>query len=75
MIIAKATKKFDVQPNILSTDVIKELNLAEVQDQLQLQNITICAKVLDIGDTNTHADGRRLKTIVVGDHTGNAELL
>ena len=35
---------------------------------------TISAKVLDIGDTKMLSDGRRVQTILVGDHTDSAEL-
>ncbi len=36
--------------------------------------MTICAKVLDIGDTNVLPHGRRVQTILVGDRTDSAEL-
>ena len=36
--------------------------------------MTIRAKVIDIGDTNILADGRRVQNILVSDHTESAEL-
>ena len=53
-------------------DAIKEVHLAELKDQRSFQKVTISAKVLDIGDTNTLADGWRVLTILVGDDTDSA---
>ena len=72
--IAKSIRKFegDVKPNFQSTDAIKKLQLVKLQDQLSFQKVTIFAKVLNIGDTNTLEDGRKVETILVGDHTNTA---
>ena len=53
---------------------MKEISLAELQNQPSFQAVTISAKVLEIGDTKVLSDGRRLQSILVSDHTDNAEL-
>ena len=72
--ITKQTRKFNIQPNPLSTDVVKEIDLAKLEDQPAFQAVTIRAKVIDIGDTNILADGRGVRNILVADHTESAEL-
>ena len=72
--ITTLNKKFDIQPNLSSTGAIKEISLAELQNQPLFQVVTISAKVLEIGDTKVLSDGCRLQNILVSDDTDNAEL-
>ena len=75
-IISKSTKKFDVgvKPNIHNTDTTIELLLANLKLQPSFQKVCVSAKVLEIGDTHTLTDGRRVQTVLIADHTDTAEV-
>ena len=75
--ISKSSKTFGttVKPNLGSGDAdTKEILLQQLEDQPSFQVVSVLAKVLEIGDTQTLTDGHQVQTIQVGDSTGLAKL-